>query len=125
MDRFKQLITDMSIHAQQEYPREVCGIITKDFRYIKCKNISPAPLHSFILDPVALYTNDNNIWGISHSHPGQENPLPSEQDLASTVFDEYKFVVGFAGRYFIYWMDPALKILRYEEFSERHINETG
>jgi len=33
----KQLINDVSMHAQAEYPLECCGIITTDFKYIPYK----------------------------------------------------------------------------------------
>lgn len=118
----KNLIDEMSIHAQSEYPLESCGIITTNFSYIPCKNISPSPKDSFVLDPIALLEYEDIIWGIVHSHPGDENPLPSEEDIAHTVFDEYKFIVGFAGKYFIYWFDKKLKTLIYEPLEENHLN---
>lgn len=121
LTKFEELKNSMGIHAQADYPREACGIITKDLSYIPCKNISPQPKESFILDPIALLEYDENILGIFHSHPGSENPLPSEEDVASTVFDEYKFVVGFAGKFFTYWFDKQLKILRYEILEEHHL----
>ena len=118
MEKFKKLVDQMSTHAQAEYPKESCGLITKDFEYIKCKNISPLPKISFIVDPIALLEQEDNVWAIVHSHPGDDNPIPSENDIKHTVFDEYKFLVGFAGKYYIYWFD---KILRYELFEECHV----
>ena len=117
------LITEMSIHAQSEYPKESCGLILTDFTYVPCKNISSMPKDSFILDPISLLEYEDVIWGVVHSHPGDENPLPSEDDMAHTVFDEYKFVVGFAGKFFIYWFDRQLQMLRYEPLEVRHLNE--
>ena len=38
------------------------------------------PKETFYLDPAALVKHDGNIWGVFHSHPGQENPIPSEED---------------------------------------------
>ena len=118
---YNKLINEMAIHAQAEYPREACGIITTEYKYIPCNNISPSPKESFILDPIKLLEYENNTWGIFHSHPGEENPLPSEEDLEHTVFDEYKFIVGFAGKQYIYWFDKDLKVLRYEPFEESHL----
>jgi proteasome lid subunit RPN8/RPN11 len=40
MEKFTQLKEDMNAHALRDYPREAVGIITKDFEYIPCKNIS-------------------------------------------------------------------------------------
>ena len=120
---YKKLVHDMSIHSQVEYPREACGIVTTDFHYISCKNISFHPKISFVLDPIALWDHEDTTWGIFHSHPGDENPLPSEEDVASTVFDCYKFLVGFAGKIFIYWYDKELEYLRYEPFELKHLTD--
>ncbi len=117
---FNKLINDMSIHAQMDFPAESCGIITTDFLYIPCENIALNKKESFILDPLSLLEHEDYIWGIFHSHPGSENPMPSEEDMAHTIFDEYKFVVGFANKYFIYWYDKKLEVLRYEPFEKKH-----
>lgn len=123
--KFNKLINYMGVHSQSDYPLESCGLITKEFIYIPCKNISTLPKESFILDPIALLDYEDNVWGIVHSHPGDENPIPSEKDISSTVFDEFKFIVGFANKFFIYWFDNRLKILRYEPFEVQHlINDT-
>lgn len=115
--KFNQLLVKLSKHSLNSYPAEACGIVTKDMDYIECKNISPQPKISFILDPVAIYKYEDSIWGFYHSHPGDENPLPSEKDVASTIFKDYKFLVGFKDKFFIYWFD---KILRYEPFTIKH-----
>ena len=75
MERFDELKDAMNAHALRDYPREAVGIITKDFNYIPCKNISLEPKITFILDPADLMKHDGNIWGIFHSHPGDENPI--------------------------------------------------
>ena len=49
MTLFSTLISDMGKHAQAEYPRECCGLITKDFKYVACENISPFPKDSFVV----------------------------------------------------------------------------
>ena len=121
MDRFTKLINDFGVFAQSQYPNEGCGIVTKDFCFIPCKNLSPYPKNSFILDPISLLKYDNNIWGIFHSHPGEENPLPSEEDLQHTVFDEYKFIVGFSNTYYIYSYNKIAKMLVYEPFNKEHL----
>ena len=43
MDRFDKLIDDMGKHAQLEYPRECCGVILKDFSYVRAENKSLQP----------------------------------------------------------------------------------
>jgi proteasome lid subunit RPN8/RPN11 len=121
MDRFTKLTEEMSHHFTNDYPHEACGIITTDFRYIPCKNLSSNPKNNFVLDPVALLEYEDNTWGVAHSHPGSDNPLPSEEDLQHTVFDEFKFIVGFAGKFYIYWYNRNLSILQYEELEPKHL----
>ena len=121
MERFLKLKEDMNAHAMLDYPRECVGIITNDFKYIPCNNISHIPKHTFILDPVDLVKNDGNIWGIFHSHPGEENPLPSKEDKVSAAFKEYKFIVGFNNKFFTYWLDHNVDALMFDEFKEEHL----
>lgn len=121
--RFDEIKQEMSQHFIAEYPREACGIITTDWRYIPCRNISPNAKNSFILNPLDLLEYEDNTWGIVHSHPGSDNPIPSEQDVASTVFDCYKFIVGFSNRFFIYWYDKNLNCLIYEELELKHFDD--
>lgn len=122
MEKYLKLINDMSMHAQKDYPLECCGIITIKYEYIPCKNVSTIPKNSFILDPLFLLKYEDEIFGIFHSHPGSENPLPSEDDLQHTIFDEYKFIVGFAGKFYIYWFDKIKEVLIYEPFEEIHLD---
>ena len=121
MERFLKLKEDMNAHAMLDYPRECVGIITKNFKYIPCKNISDEPKLTFILDPADLVRNDGNIWGIFHSHPGDEKPIPSKEDKVSAAFQEYKFLVGFGNNFNIYWLDKRVDALIFDEFKEEHL----
>lgn len=121
MEKFNKLLEDMNNHALRDYPREAVGIITKDFDYVPCENISDYPLTTFILDPAALVKYDGNIWGIFHSHPGDENPIPSSEDKESASFQQYKFLVGFNSKFNIYWYDKNLDALMFDQFEERHL----
>lgn len=115
---FNELLKDLGKHSLEEFPRECCGIITKDFKYVKTKNISSRPKNSFVVDPLAILKYEDNIWGFFHSHPGAEDPIPSKQDLDSTIFSEYKFIVGFANNFYTYWLEQDS--LKFEEFNESH-----
>lgn len=118
---FVKLKADMNNHAIREYPRECVGIITKQFTYIPCKNISDNPRYTFFLDPADLVKHDGNILGIFHSHPGSDNPLPSSEDKISAAFNEYKFVVGFNNKFYTYWYDSNVNALKFEIFEEKHL----
>ena len=121
MERFTELTEEMNAHALRDYPREAVGLVTKDFKYVPCKNITNTPKLTFVLDPVDLVKNDGNIWGIFHSHPGDENPIPSKEDKVSAAFQEYKFLVGFNNKFFIYWLDQGLDALIFDKFKDTHL----
>lgn len=118
---YVNLLSDMNKHSLREYPKECVGIITKDFKYIPCKNISDKPKVTFFLDPADLVKHDGNIWGIFHSHPGSDNPIPSSEDKASAAFSNYKFLVGFNNKFYIYWYASNVDALKFEKFEETHL----
>ena len=120
MDWYTTLTNDMNNHALRDYPREAVGIILKDFTYVPCKNLSSAPKYSFVLDPVVFIKYDNNIWGIFHSHPGADKPIPSKDDKVSAAFQEYKFLVGFNNEFYIYWMDNKVDALKFDQLRKEH-----
>ena len=91
MGRYEDLIKSFKAHMEKNPYAECCGIITKDFNYIPCKNISPSPADTFILDPVALLQYGEECWGIFHSHTPHHDELPSEKDKDSAIFSQYKF----------------------------------
>jgi len=121
MEKFSKLKEDMNNHALRDYPREAVGIITKDFDYLPCENISEDPRNTFWLDPEALIKHDDNMWGVFHSHPGSDNPIPSEEDKVGAAFQEYKFLVGFNNKFYIYWYNDKIDALMFDAFEERHL----
>ena len=121
MTNFNSLVSSMGKYAQAQYPFESCGIITKSFEFVPSKNLSNKPRQSFMLDPLLFIEYDENIWGIFHSHPGDDNPLPSDEDRESTTFEQYKFLVGFNNKFHIYWYDKNIKALMFDRFEEKHL----
>ena len=89
------------------------GDITDEFKYVPYPNLAEDPENFFLLDPMALVDHYDDCWGIFHSHPDQDNPLPSENDIASTSFTEYHFIVGWKNKFYIYWYDENIKALKY------------
>ena len=118
---FKQLINNMKDHANSQHPKECCGIITTDFEYVPYKNLAPDPENYFVLDPIAFVDHPDDCWAIFHSHPDQDNPLPSENDIESTSFEEYKFIVGWKEKFYLYWYDTNIKSLKFKKFTEDYL----
>ena len=120
MGRYQELIKSFIAHMKKNPNIECCGIITKDFNYIPCENISSDPKNTFILDPIALHKYGDNCWGVFHSHPDHED-LPSEKDKDSAIFSQYKFILGTLNNtFYIYWLDP-LGYLRFTDFTEESL----
>lgn len=117
---YNNLITKMGNHSIAEMPKEACGLITNKFEYIPSKNFSKTPTNSFIIDPFDIIKYDKKIWGFFHSHPNSSDPIPSVRDKVSTIYSQYKFIVGFANNFYIYWLDEDN--LRFEKFNENHCN---
>lgn len=118
MTKEQKLLNDMGTHSISEFPKEACGIITKDLVYVPCRNISKNPKTSFIVDPIDIYKNIDNILGFFHSHPGSSDPIPSTRDAESAMFSEYLFVVGFGTKFYRYWLED--KKIRFETINENY-----
>lgn len=118
MSKLNKLLIDLSNHSVAALPMEACGIITKDFDYVPCRNVSNTPTINFIIDPIEVYKYENNIWGFFHSHPNSGDPIPSKKDLPSKLFNSIKFIVGFGNKFYIYWNDNDN--LRFEIFDETY-----
>lgn len=77
---------DIRLHAQQEYPKEACGVVvnvlSKD-QYFPCKNISTDPEHEFIMCPNDMTDamDLGDLVAVVHSHPDATS-RPSDYDLA-------------------------------------------
>lgn len=122
MDRYEKLIQSFKDHMESTPSEECCGIITKDFEYIPCDNLSPYPKDSFILDPKALLKYADSCWGIFHSHTSEHSEIPSNKDADSTIFKQYKFIMGSPSNVFYeYWLDEEIKSLRIKAFSEESL----
>jgi proteasome lid subunit RPN8/RPN11 len=117
--KMNNLLEALGTHSIAEYPRECCGIITTDFEYIPCKNVSTSPKNSFVIDPFKMLEYEDNIWGFFHSHPGSSDPFPSKNDLVSSVFKHYKFIVGFSNAFYIYWLENDKVV--FERLNEHHL----
>jgi proteasome lid subunit RPN8/RPN11 len=121
MGRYQDLIKSFKEHMEINPLVECCGIITKDFTYIPCENISPNPRESFILDPLSLHKHGDNCWGIFHSHTPSHDELPSEKDKDSAIFSQYKFIIGNSNdTYYMYWLDEY-SYLRFKDFTEESL----
>lgn len=74
------LLPNIYKHLETEYPKEGCGLITKDLKWIPMKNIAKKD-QEFQMDSKE-YTRQilkNKIIGVVHSHP-TNNANPSDFD---------------------------------------------
>ena len=69
-----------------------------------------------------MIKHDENIWGIFHSHPGSDKPIPSQDDKISAAFQQYKFLVGFNNEFYIYWMNNKINALKFDQLREEHFS---
>ena len=118
-ETYDNLVLELKTHCQANYPLECCGIITKEFKFISCENISTHPKESFILDPGMLMRYDGNIWGLYHSHPGDAPPYPSKQDSHTVLLKDYKFLVGNTQKIYIYWYERKEYVI--DRFEDKHL----
>jgi proteasome lid subunit RPN8/RPN11 len=77
-------------HALAEAPNESCGLLVRQGRkrsYWPCKNISPEPVETFIIEPEDWADAEDScdeIIAIIHSHPnGTTEPSPADQESCS------------------------------------------
>lgn len=82
----EKTIKDILKHAEEGYPKEVCGVVVlkgKTEKYIRCLNISKDPTEEFKMCPDS-YADAEDIGvvvGIVHSHPDSTS-RPSAYDIA-------------------------------------------
>jgi len=82
-----EIKSEALIHAQNEYPRESCGLIILRhgaLKYFPCKNISENQNH-FIMAPedyMRAEDSGGDIVAVIHSHPNI-SPKPSQADLVA------------------------------------------
>lgn len=79
--KYVEAINGWKAHAVQEFPNEACGFILQDGAFFPCKNISPTPRETFIVDEdEEVY--ERGIVAFLHSHtPGD----PDEKGMVQPV----------------------------------------
>jgi proteasome lid subunit RPN8/RPN11 len=70
---------DAMRHAEKEYPREACGVVT-DAGYEPAVNVAECPEKDFALDTSWYRERERRVKAIIHSHP-DGNLFPSAADM--------------------------------------------
>jgi proteasome lid subunit RPN8/RPN11 len=72
---------DALAHARAEYPRESCGLVMADGRYLPARNLASSAREHFILDArdYARAAESGEIVAVVHSHP-DASANPSDAD---------------------------------------------
>lgn len=112
MDEFvvpSDLVREMIEHAQEEYPKECCGLLIgkpgQPVALRRLRNIDPDPVMRYNADPKDLlkvndemYEHDWEIISIYHSHT-HTPPFPSKTDVARAFEPNAVYaLVGLADR---------------------------
>lgn len=80
-------------HALVDAPNEACGLLIRigsESTYWPCRNISPEPTETFIIEPedwAEAEDHSDEILAVIHSHPGGV-PEPSGADQDSCTLSE-------------------------------------
>lgn len=93
----KAVLEEILAHAQQDYPREACGLIlstAKGRQYVSCRNIAKTPSEHFIINPVDQANAEDlgEIVAVVHSHP-DGNPRPSQADRLGCKNSGYPWLI--------------------------------
>ncbi len=113
-----KIIKDIYSHAEDEYPKESCGIVIKSqglLKYIRCNNISETPREDFTLDPRDYMNAESagNIEYIVHSHPDASSN-PSSADKIQCNLSQIPWIIISYPNSSIYTMYPGNSDIPYE-----------
>lgn len=126
----KPHIEEIFSHAREALPQECCGLLGGREGLVssvyKLRNIAESPLVEYESAPEDLFKAQREmrgrgeiLLGIYHSHPRQEEPLPSETDVRRAFYpDAVYFIVGFVNE------EPVLRAFKIYE-SERRYERIG
>lgn len=90
----KQIEEEIKKHAFEDFPRESCGIVTKDDKYVRLPNKALDQSEGFDVgggDYDSLYKNEN-ISIFVHSHPNGPS-YPSGEDMAGQIRTGFAFCI--------------------------------
>jgi [CysO sulfur-carrier protein]-S-L-cysteine hydrolase len=102
-------LDEIYLHAKETDPAECCGLIGgKDnltSTVYRLRNIATDPLIAYEAAPEDLFVaqrsmrkENEELYGIYHSHPRSYDPVPSETDVRLAFYPSvFHLIVGLAG----------------------------
>lgn len=92
----KACAADLVKEAYSGYPKEVCGLVMKDWTVCRIANVSEMPHSNFEFSPhqlvIMMEEHHDEILGVWHSHPGG-NPHPSDADCVNWAYPDFRYWV--------------------------------
>lgn len=95
--------SDIIRHAEAEYPRESCGLVSNSC-YLPCENIHETPLSHFKIDSRKYFEieSESGIQAIIHSHPdGLDHPTYT--DMVGQVNSDVPWGILPKGKKIFFW----------------------
>jgi proteasome lid subunit RPN8/RPN11 len=119
-------IDEIFAHAREASPHECCGLIGGTSEGVaktiyRTRNVAPDPLIAYEAAPEGLFAaqramraRGEQLIAIYHSHPGSNDPKPSETDVRLAYYPAAVYLIVGLG-----YPQPSLRAFRISESEGR------
>ena len=95
-------------HAKDEYPKEICGVISGG-KYYRCRNISTHPEGEAQLHPADAKEFEGRIEAFVHSHPDATSRMSLSDRVQMEFFNIPYVIVGYPSSDFGFYVPTGFK----------------